>query len=233
MTSGRRVVASRTASSPSLAEPAISTPSMSPTSMVSPSRTTPKRDETTERVSERRLGILGRITFDDVPPARGLEPKRVEHLQFGITWDVTGILDRWAHPGRAEDTAGKAALIKWWLLKVSGPLPDRPGERGEFVMEVSFHGDRPAGGSPSARRLSAPPRRTPAADGDDGLGLLRRRAGDRDRPEGAACTGPPVAGAGMPDRPRQALAPAAAARRRRFSRHPAIANPAAMTETHR
>jgi hypothetical protein len=26
---------------------------------------------------------------------------------------------------------------------VSGPLPGRPAERGEFVMEVSFHGDPP------------------------------------------------------------------------------------------
>ena len=25
-------------------------------------------------------------------------------------------------------------------LKVSGPLPGRPAERGEFVTEVSFHG---------------------------------------------------------------------------------------------
>jgi hypothetical protein len=39
---------------------------------------------------------------------------------------------------------GKATLIKWWLLKVSGPLPGRPAERGEFVMEVSLYG-APAG----------------------------------------------------------------------------------------
>jgi hypothetical protein len=56
---------------------------------------------------------------------------------------VTGILYRWAHPGRAEDTTGKATLIKWRLLKVSGPLPGRPAERGEFVMQVSFYGSPP------------------------------------------------------------------------------------------
>ena len=84
-----------------------------------------------------------RVTFDHPPSGRGLEPRRVEHLQFGITWDVTGILDRWAHPGRAEDTIGKPALIKWWLLKVSGPLPGRPAEPGGFVMEVSGYGDPP------------------------------------------------------------------------------------------
>jgi hypothetical protein len=69
--------------------------------------------------------VPARVTFDYAPPARGLEPKRVEHLQSGITWDVTGILDRWAHPGRAEDTLGKAILIKWWLLRVCGRLPRR------------------------------------------------------------------------------------------------------------
>ena len=54
---------------------------------------------------------------------------------------MTGLLDRWQHPGRAEDTLGKATLT-WWLLKVSGPLPGRPAERGEFVMEISHCGDR-------------------------------------------------------------------------------------------
>jgi hypothetical protein len=95
-------------------------------------------------VSEPRLGIPAPITFA-YPPDRGrdLEPTRVEHLQFGITWDVTAILDRWAHPGRAEDTLGKPVLIKWWQLKVCGPLPGRPAEHGEFTMEVSFHGDPP------------------------------------------------------------------------------------------
>jgi hypothetical protein len=94
-------------------------------------------------VSEPSRGIPARISFDHPPSGGGLEPRRVEHLQFGITWDVTGILDRWAHPGRAEETLGKATLIKWWLLKVSGPLPGRPAETGEFVMEVSAYGDPP------------------------------------------------------------------------------------------
>jgi hypothetical protein len=57
---------------------------------------------------------------------------------------VTAILDRWAHSGRAEDTLGEAILIKWWLLRVCGPLPGRPAERGQFIMEVSFYGALPA-----------------------------------------------------------------------------------------
>jgi hypothetical protein len=95
-------------------------------------------------VTESPRGIIARVSFNHPPSGRGLEPKRVEHLQLGLSWYVTGILDHWQHPGRAEDTLGKPDLIKWWLLKVSGPLPGRPAERGEFVMQVSFYG-RPPG----------------------------------------------------------------------------------------
>ena len=56
---------------------------------------------------------------------------------------MTEILDRWQHPGQAEDTIGKPVLIKWGLLGVSGPLGGHPADRGEFAMEVSFYGDPP------------------------------------------------------------------------------------------
>ena len=56
---------------------------------------------------------------------------------------MTKILDRWEHPGSPEQTPGKPGLVKWWLMKVSGPLPGRPAGRGEFVMQASFHGDPP------------------------------------------------------------------------------------------
>jgi len=98
-------------------------------------------------VSEPSRGVIARVTFNHPPSGRGLEPRQVEHLQLGLSWRVTEILDRWEHPGRPEDMIGKPDLIKCWLLKVSGPLPGRPAERAEFVMEVSFHGVQPAGGS--------------------------------------------------------------------------------------
>ena len=56
-------------------------------------------------MSDRRLGVPARISFDYAPPAR------------------------------------TAVLIKWWLLRVSGPPPGRPAQRGEFAMEVSAHGN--------------------------------------------------------------------------------------------
>jgi hypothetical protein len=64
-------------------------------------------------------------------------PRASSISSLGLTWYVTEILDRWEHPGNPWQTLGKPDLIKWWLLKVSGPLPDRPAERGEFVMDVS------------------------------------------------------------------------------------------------
>jgi hypothetical protein len=94
-------------------------------------------------VSEPRFGISAQVRFDHPPSGRGLEPKRVEHLQLGLAWYVTEILDRWEHPRSPEQTLGKPVLIKWWQLKVSGPLPGRPAERGEFIMEISFYGDPP------------------------------------------------------------------------------------------
>lgn len=94
-------------------------------------------------MSESSRGVIARVRFNHPPSGRGQEPNRVEHLQLGITWRVTEILDRWERPGRAEDMLGKPDLIKWWLLKVSGPLPGRPGELGESVMQVSFYADPP------------------------------------------------------------------------------------------
>jgi hypothetical protein len=94
-------------------------------------------------VSEPSRGVIARVRFNHARDGRGPEPKGVEHLQLGLSWRVTEILDRWERPGSPEQMLGKPDLIKWWLLKVSGPLPGRPAERGEFVMQVSFYGSPP------------------------------------------------------------------------------------------
>jgi hypothetical protein len=94
-------------------------------------------------VNESSRGVIARVRFNHPSSGRDLEPRQVEHLQYGITRRVTEILDRWEHPGSPEQMLGKPVLIKWWLLKVSGPLPGRPAERGEFVMEVRFYGSSP------------------------------------------------------------------------------------------
>ena len=94
-------------------------------------------------MSEPSRGVIARVRFNHPSSGRGLEPNRVKHLQLGITWRVTETLDYWERPGSPEQTLGKPDMIKWWLLKVSGPLPGRPAELGEFVMQISFYGDPP------------------------------------------------------------------------------------------
>lgn len=94
-------------------------------------------------MNEPSRSVIARVSFNHQPSGRGLEPRRVEHLQLGLSWRVIEILDHWKHPGRVQDTLGKPDLIKWWLLRVSGPLPGRPAEVGEFVMQASFYGSPP------------------------------------------------------------------------------------------
>lgn len=96
---------------------------------------------TTEQVSEPSRDVIAWVRFNHPPSGRGLEPKRVEHLQFGSTCIVTEILDCREHPRSPEQMLGKPDLIRWWLLKVSGPMPGHPADRREFVMQASACGD--------------------------------------------------------------------------------------------
>ncbi len=109
------------------------------------------------------------------------------------------------------------AAVSCWSLLLLSPLlsaaanPQPPAllrSAGPWAAVTSL----PEPSLPRGRyRRSA---REPArAAGGNAFALLRRCAGGRDRPQEAALPDRPVAGAGMPDRPRQALAAAAAARR--------------------
>jgi hypothetical protein len=62
-----------------------------------------------------------------VTTSYGIKPQAGRASPVRHRWDVTAILDHWLHPGRPEDALGRAILIKWWLLRVWGPLPGRPG----------------------------------------------------------------------------------------------------------
>ena len=74
-------------------------------------------DETIERISESSRGVIARVRFNHPPSGRGLEPRRVEHLQLGLTWRVTEILDRWDRPGRPEK------MQRWTQLSTNGSSP--------------------------------------------------------------------------------------------------------------
>ena len=73
----------------------------------------------------------------------------------------------------------------------------------------------PGPSRPRARHRHSDREPASAAD-DDAFVRPRRHAGGRDRRAESVCPGRPVAGTGMPDRPRQARAPAGAARRNAY-----------------
>jgi hypothetical protein len=94
-------------------------------------------------VSEPSRGVIARVRFNHARDGRGPEPKGVEHLQLGLSWRVTEILDRWERPGSPEQMLGKPDLIKWWLLKVAGPLPGRPPSAASSSWRSASTATRP------------------------------------------------------------------------------------------
>jgi hypothetical protein len=73
----------------------------------------------------------------------GRVPVRVIHATRGLAWRVEEVLDGWKHPGGPQACAGEPEVTAWYLLRVWGPLPGRPAERGRFVIQVQGYGDRP------------------------------------------------------------------------------------------
>lgn len=69
------------------------------------------------------------------------------------------MLEDWTTP-RYYDAAGTPAETRRFRVRVSGPLPGNPSEKGEFVMTLCRYGDRPgwwispeeAGPGPGSRR---------------------------------------------------------------------------------
>ena len=51
-------------------------------------------------------------------------------------------LDGWAHPSWPGKTYQKQIVEKRYRLRVFGPSPGRPDERGEFVMIATAYGNR-------------------------------------------------------------------------------------------
>jgi hypothetical protein len=61
----------------------------------------------------------------------------------GYVWFVREAVEHWKHPGSAAETFGRAGLTERWVLRVWGPFPGQPSQRGEFVMTAETYGDRP------------------------------------------------------------------------------------------
>ena len=71
-----------------------------------------------------------------------LVPVAIRHARLGLPWTVLAVLEDWTTP-RYHDAVGTPAETKRFQVRVSGPLPGRPSQTGEFVMMVRRYGDRP------------------------------------------------------------------------------------------
>jgi hypothetical protein len=71
-----------------------------------------------------------------------LAPVTIRHARLGLAWEVRQMLEDWTTP-RYHDTVGTPGETKRSTVRVTGPLPGRPSETGEFVMTVRRYGDRP------------------------------------------------------------------------------------------
>ncbi len=70
-----------------------------------------------------------------------LVPVAIRHTVLGLSWSVLAVLEDWATPGFYEDR-GTSLETRRFRVRVTGPLPGRPSEAGEFGMIVRRFGDR-------------------------------------------------------------------------------------------
>lgn len=74
-----------------------------------------------------------------------LAPEVIRHARLGLSWTVLAVLEN------------------WFRVRVSGPLPGKPLQAGEFVMVVRRYGDwagwwiAPESGAMALARLRACP----------------------------------------------------------------------------
>lgn len=84
-----------------------------------------------------------------------LVPLTIRHAELELSWSVIDVLEVWTTPDFEQD-AGSVMELKRYRVRVTGPLPGRPSEVGEFGMLVRRYGDRsgwwicPEPGDPAA-----------------------------------------------------------------------------------
>ena len=71
-----------------------------------------------------------------------LVPLTIRHADLGLSWAVLGVVEDWTTPAFYADR-GTPLETKRFRVRVTGPLPGRPHETGEFAMIVRRYGDRP------------------------------------------------------------------------------------------
>jgi hypothetical protein len=70
-----------------------------------------------------------------------LMPVAIRHAELGLSWSVLAILEDWTTSAFYEDR-GTPLETRRFRVRVTGPLPGRPSEAGEFGMIVRRFGDR-------------------------------------------------------------------------------------------
>ena len=71
-----------------------------------------------------------------------LRPRTINHAGLGMPWTVLAVLEDWTTP-RYHHAVGTPAQTKRFRVRVTGPLPARPSQAGEFTMIIRRYGDRP------------------------------------------------------------------------------------------
>jgi hypothetical protein len=70
-----------------------------------------------------------------------LVPLTIRHAEVDLFWSVLAVLEDWTTPAYHDDV-GTPMETKRFRVRVTGPLPGRPAQVGEFGMIVRRYGDR-------------------------------------------------------------------------------------------
>lgn len=70
-----------------------------------------------------------------------LVPLTIRHTELDLSWSVLAVLEDWTTPSFHEDCGGPMET-KRFRVRVTGPLPGRPSQAGEFEIIVRRFGDR-------------------------------------------------------------------------------------------
>jgi hypothetical protein len=71
-----------------------------------------------------------------------LVPLTIRHTELDLSWSVLDVLEDWTTPAYRDDV-GTPMETKRFRVRVTGPLPGRPAQVGEFGMIIRRYGDRP------------------------------------------------------------------------------------------
>jgi hypothetical protein len=84
------------------------------------------------------------ITFGPMDPASPGPPRPtlIQHALLDLTWRVLQVLEYWINPRQFSVIHTEPKVRRRYQLRVHGPLPWRPGERGVFVVVVHEYTDR-------------------------------------------------------------------------------------------